>query len=135
MPGRRFISILGIENEKLLIDPPIAGRNLISFSEIENYWSGHGFLIWKDPLKLFVNNLSFGTKGSHVKRLQGLLKELEVYNGPLTGIYDKDTMLAVKKFQFLKGISQDGIAGGQTLMLLYRSIDRFNIPKFSVGKK
>lgn len=133
MEGRRFISLLGIEDGKLLIEPPISGKNLISISQIENYWSGHGFLIWRDHLKLFLNNMTLGAKGNHVRRLQGLLKDIEVYHGPLTGIYDNDTVLAVKKFQSLKGISQDGIAGAQTLMLLYRSIDRFNIPKFSSG--
>jgi len=134
LPGRRFISLVGMENEKLLIDPPIAGRNFLSFSELENYWSGNGFLFWKDPLDLLMKNISPETKGSHVKRLQGLLREIEAYSGPLTGIYDNDTMLAVKRFQSLKGIAQDGIVGGQTLMLLYRSIDRFEVPKLS-GKR
>lgn len=129
--GRRFISLLGIEDGKLLIEPPISGRNLISFSQIENYWSGHGFIIWRDHLKLFISNMTFGTKGNNIRRLQGLLRDVEAYHGPLTGIYDDDTVMAVKKFQSLKGISQDGIAGAQTLMLLYRSLDRFNIPKFS----
>jgi general secretion pathway protein A len=135
MPGRRFISLVGMENEKLLIDPPIAGRNFLSFSELENYWSGNGFLFWKDPLDLLMSNISPEAKGNHVKRLQGLLREIETYSGPLTGIYDSDTMLAVKRFQSLKGIAQDGIVGGQTLMLLHRSIDRFEVPRLSGRRK
>jgi murein L,D-transpeptidase YcbB/YkuD len=43
--------------------------------------------------------------------------------------------LAVKEFQSSKGIEQDGIVGGQTLMLLYRSIDRFGVPRLTMGRK
>ena len=51
IPGKRFVSLVGMENEQLLVDPPIAGRSSLSFSELEKHWSGHGFLLWKDPLK------------------------------------------------------------------------------------
>jgi general secretion pathway protein A len=54
---------------------------------------------------------------------------------PLTGVYDSDTLSAVKEFQSSKGIEQDGIVGGQTLMLLYHSINRFEVPRLTVGQK
>jgi hypothetical protein len=134
MPGKRFISLVGMEKEQLLIDPPIAGRRSLSFSELEKHWSGQGLLIWKDPLNL-LTNMSPGSKGNHIRRLQGLLREIEAYNGPLTGVYDSDTLSAVKKFQSSRGIEQDGIVGGQTLMVLYRSIDRFEVPSLTGGEK
>ena len=79
--------------------------------------------------------MSPGAMGSDIKRLQTLLKEVGAYSRPLTGIYDRDTLLAIKEFQSSKGIEQDGIVGGQTLMLLYRSIDRFEVPRLTVGRK
>jgi len=132
--GKRFVSLVGVENEQLLINPPISGRRSISFSEMEKHWSGEGFLLWKDPLNLSTDILS-GSKGDHVKRLQGLLKEVGAYSKPPTGVYDSDTLSAVKEFQASKGIEQDGIVGGQTLMLLYRSIERFNVPRLTGGQK
>ena len=132
--GKRFISLVGIENEKLVAKPPIAGGRSLSFSEIEKYWAGQGFLLWKDPLNL-PTGMSPGSKGDPIKQLQGLLREAGTYNGPLTGVYDKGTLSAVKEFQASKGIEQDGIVGGQTLMLLYRSIDRFKVPRLTVGRK
>ena len=54
---------------------------------------------------------------------------------PLTGVYDRDTLAAVKEFQASKGIEQDGIVGSQTLMVVYRSIDRFEVPALTVGRK
>jgi general secretion pathway protein A len=134
IPGKRFVSLVGTENRKVLIDPPIAGRDSLSFSEIETVWSGQGFILWKDPLN-FQANITPASKGSHVRELQGLLREAEAYSKPLTGVYDSDTLSAVKEFQSSKGIAQDGIAGDQTLMLLYRCIDRFEAPRLTGGRK
>jgi len=134
IPGKRFLSLVGMENERLLVDPPLAGRRSLTFSELEKHWSGRGFFLWKDPLNL-VTVISSGIKGDHIKRLQGLLQEAGAYSGPLTGFYGGDTLSAVKKFQSSKGIEQDGIIGGKTLMLLYRSIDRFEVPRLTAGRK
>jgi general secretion pathway protein A len=134
IPGKRFVSLVGMEDEQLLLDPPISGRRSVSFSELEKHWSGNGFLLWKDPLNL-LTRISPGAKGDPIKRLQALLKEAGAYTMPLTGVYDSDTLSAVKEFQSSKGIEQDGIVGGQTLMLLYHSIDRFEAPRLTVGQK
>ncbi len=132
--GKRFVSLVGIENEQLLVDPPIAGRRSLSFKELEKHWSGQGFLLWKDPLNL-LRTIAPGSKGAHIKQLQDLLREAGAYGKPLTGVYDGETLSAVKRFQSSKGIDDDGIVGGQTLMLLYGSINRFEIPRLTAGSK
>jgi general secretion pathway protein A len=137
MSGKRFISLVGMKKERLLVAPSLASRKSLSFSEIERHWSGRGFLLWKDPLNLLVNGSSIlpGAKGAHIKQLQGLLKEAGIYSKSLTGVYDGETLSAVKVFQSSKGIDEDGIVGNQTLMVLYRSIDRFEVPKLVAGQK
>jgi general secretion pathway protein A len=132
--GRRFISLVGIKNEQLLVDPPIAGRRSLSFGELEKHWSGQGFLLWKDPLNL-LRGISPGSEGAHIKQLQDLLREAGAYSRPSTGVYDDETLSAVKGFQSSRGIERDGIVGGQTLMLLYGSINRFKVPRLTVGRK
>jgi general secretion pathway protein A len=132
--GKRFVALVGMENERVVIDPPIAGRRSLSFGELEGYWSGQGFLLWKDPLNL-LRTIAPGSKGSPIKELQNLLREAAAYSKPLTGVYDDETISAVKGFQSSKGIEHDGIVGGQTLMLLYGSVDRFKVPKLTVGRK
>ena len=134
IPGKRFLSLVGMENEGLRVDPPLAGRKFLAFSEVERHWSGRGFLLWKDTQNLGTV-ISPGVKGDQIKRLQGLLKEAGAYSGPLTGFYGGDTLSAVKKFQSSRGIEQDGIIGGKTLMLLYRSIDRFEGPRLTAVQK
>jgi general secretion pathway protein A len=132
--GKRFVSLVGIKGEQLVIDPPIAGRRSLSFSEIEKYWSGQAFFLWKDSLKL-LKNASPGSTEEGIKQLQGLLKEAGTYDKPLTGVYNADTRSAVMQFQSSTGIERDGIVGGQTLMLLYRSVDRFQVPRLTARRK
>lgn len=134
IPGKRFISLVGTDDDELLIDPPIGGRKSFSFTELEKYWSGQGFLLWRDFLNL-LPSISVEPRGDHIKRLQGLLKEAGAYDKSFTGVYDSDTLLAIKQFQLSKGIEQDGIVGGQTLMVLYHSVDRFGAPKLLTGQK
>ncbi len=132
--GKRFISLVGMEDEQFLIDPIIAGRRSLSFSEIEKYWSGQALFLWKDSLNL-LKSISPGSEGIRIKQLQDLLKEAGAYSKPVTGVYDGDTLLAVKNFQASREIEQDGVVGGQTLMLLYRSVDRFQVPRLAAGRK
>ena len=132
--GKRFISLVGTDYDQLLVDPPIGGRKSFSFTELEKHWTGQGFLLWRDFLNL-LPNISMESKGEQIKRLQTLLKEAGAYNKSLTGVYNSDTLSAIKQFQLLKRIEQDGIVGGQTLMVLYHSVDRFGAPKLLAEQK
>jgi len=134
IPGERYVSLVGVERDQLLVDPPIAARKSISFNDLERHWSGQGIILWKDPLNLSAIIMP-GSEGDHVERLQGLLKETGVYKKALTGVYDGDTLAAVKDFQSSSRIQRDGIAGSQTLMVLYRSVNRFEIPRLAAGQK
>jgi len=132
--GKRFVLLAGIENNKILVDLPTEGKESLSFGELEKYWSGCGYLLWKNPLN-FPTNISEGAKGDYVKRLQDLLRKAGAYRGPLTSTYDKNTISAVQGFQSSMGIDQDGIAGVQTLILLYRSTGRADFPRLTAGSK
>jgi general secretion pathway protein A len=132
--GKRFVTLVGLEGEQLLIDPPVAERKTLPPNEIEKHWTGRGFLLWKDHLRL-PPMISPGSRGNFVRQLQDLLAEAGVYNRPSTGVFDENTLSAVKAFQSSKGIGEDGIVGGQTLMLLYHSIDRFKTPKLKTEQK
>lgn len=56
-----------------------------------------------------------GSRGAEVRAIQQFLIDWGLYNGDVTGYYGEETTAAVKKFQKLKGISQTGTAGPQTL--------------------
>lgn len=63
-----------------------------------------------------------GSRGKEVEAIQQFLKDWGLYNGDITGYYGSETQAAVKKFQKIKGISQTGTAGPQTLKAMGISI-------------
>lgn len=59
-----------------------------------------------------------GDKGETVVELQECLKQAG-YLAEITGVYDDDTVNAVKAFQRSVGINPDGVAGSKTLVRLF----------------
>lgn len=57
--------------------------------------------------------------GLEVKQMQQRLKDLGFYHGETDGQFGKGTESAVKAFQFQHGLTDDGIAGEQTLNVLF----------------
>jgi hypothetical protein len=62
--------------------------------------------------------LSYETLGADVVQLQRKLREIGYFEGRADGFFDKETELAVKRFQYDKGLKSTGIADMKTLELL-----------------
>ncbi|MEH2205481.1 MAG: peptidoglycan-binding protein [Nostoc sp.] len=58
--------------------------------------------------------LKYGSRKSDVQRLQTQLKQLGYYRGVVDGQYNASTEIAVARFQKVKGLKLDGIAGPAT---------------------
>lgn len=58
-------------------------------------------------------------RGKQVSSLQKMLTGLGYYEGKITAIYDQNTIEAVKAFQKKNNLKPDGVAGENTLKLLY----------------
>lgn len=63
--------------------------------------------------------MSNGSSGIDVVRLQRRLNTLEYYYGALDGVYGNGTETALRNFQKRNELEQSGIAGGDTLELLF----------------
>ena len=129
IPGseeRRLIALTGAKGGKLQVRPVLGGNGWLSAADVERYWTGECFILWRNALNL--PPMRPGSRGAHVKKLQGLLAEAKTYEGQETGVYDRKTRASVLAFQSARGINQNGLAGQWTLMLLYRSIPRFETP-------
>ncbi len=63
--------------------------------------------------------LANGSEGEMVRQLQQRLKELGYYTDEVDGQYGNGTREAVRFFQYQHGLENDGVAGQQTLALLY----------------
>lgn len=69
---------------------------------------------------ILVRNLKLNSTGADVRLVQTRLVELN-YLSSVNGTYDSATQTAVKRFQQLHGLSQDGVAGPNTFKLLFSS--------------
>ncbi|HEX2768912.1 MAG TPA: AAA family ATPase [Geobacteraceae bacterium] len=125
--GRRYLALIGRENDRFIVSPPLKGRASLSRVELESLWSGRAYLPWQNFLN--IPRLTPGMKGEAVTRLQKLLQEAGVYKGGLTGVYDRETTAAIKAFQSAHGIVKNGRPGKQTLFFLYRKVNRFSAPR------
>ena len=65
--------------------------------------------------------LQRGNRGDDVKQLQEKLKELGLYSMKADGKYGAGTAAAVQKFQEANGLKADGVAGPETLEILFAS--------------
>lgn len=86
-------------------------------------------LLWKIAVILLVNILVVlavaqpalpalsrrGSRGEEVKQIQTVLKDRELYEGNIDGIYGSQTEKAVIQFQKQIGLTPDGIVGPKTL--------------------
>ncbi len=59
--------------------------------------------------------LKQGSQGAQVTALQEKLKELKYFSGTVDGVYRKDLMEAVWRYQMDVGLQKDGVAGPKTL--------------------
>ncbi len=68
-----------------------------------------------------LQTLKTGSSGDLVSALQTRLKELGYFTGTVDGQFGSATAQAVIKFQRANGLAADGVAGSQTLNVLYVS--------------
>ncbi|MFN6527739.1 peptidoglycan-binding protein [Nostoc sp. ChiSLP03a] len=67
--------------------------------------------------------LRYGSRKSDVQRLQTQLKQLGYYRDVVNGQYNANTEIAVAKFQKVKGLKLDGLAGPATQEKLQAAIE------------
>ena len=78
------------------------------------------------------HNLTMGTKGKEVKKLQEkLIEKGYLPEGSADGAYGRQTYNAVKKFQHYNGLRADGIAGRATQTNLFENPEMVDNPEKS----
>jgi peptidoglycan hydrolase-like protein with peptidoglycan-binding domain len=65
-----------------------------------------------------MDTLFVGSSGSDIEKLQQKLQEMELYFGPIDGLFGQGVERAVKEFQDSQGFATDGVAGLSTLAAL-----------------
>ncbi|HBA89799.1 MAG TPA: AAA family ATPase [Geobacter sp.] len=125
--GERLVALVGLNQDEVSVAPSIAGRGKLTRAELAQFWSGGATLIWKDFHSL-SSRAKPADKAAGAKLLQGLLKQVGFYNGPINGNLGKMTQASLADFQRREQLPVDGQASGQTLMMLYRRAGGFFPP-------
>ena len=126
--GKRYLALIGTEHGRLLIAPPLAGKQSLGSEELKALWSGNAYLLWKNFYKVRLTSSS-GSRGWRVHQLQQLLAGAGVYDRQPSGIFDAATVGALKKYQAARGIDPNGRPGALTLISLYQEGREFATPK------
>ncbi|HBG08243.1 MAG: AAA family ATPase [Geobacteraceae bacterium GWC2_58_44] len=125
--GPRMLALTAIDKDGVSVVPSLAGRSKLTREELALLWSGGATLFWKD-FHAISSRVKPAEKVEGVRRLQGLLKQVGCYNGPLDGNPGSKTKAAIAEFQGREQVLVDGQATGQTLLLLYRRAGGFFPP-------
>ncbi|AGL03031.1 cell wall hydrolase [Desulfoscipio gibsoniae] len=75
--------------------------------------------------------LSWGDRGSDVAQVQRKLKQYNLYEGQVTGYYDRDTVQSVRRFQGRNKIAARGVLDEKTHLLLFKPVAE-DIPREDV---
>jgi peptidoglycan hydrolase-like protein with peptidoglycan-binding domain len=81
----------------------------------------------------YSRNLSYGSSGSDVVKLQKRLAELGYYSGAIDGSFGSMTLQAVKDFQSASGIYVDGVVGPVTIKSLNSKSKLGKYMKYATG--
>jgi hypothetical protein len=133
--GSFLVALTGVRNGKLVIHPPLMGRNTFSKAEITPLWSGQAFIPWRNREKIHLP-MAQGTAGSEVIRVQILLQAAGFRSVEVNGLYDEATAKTVKDFQASRKIRATGNVGPITLIQLYKAVNGALLPSLGRdGKK
>lgn len=84
-------------------------------------------------LNLFASPISLGSKNDQVKALQTELRKLGYLNGPSDGEFGHDTEIALRSFQRINGLPEDGVLGPRTIGAIKRMCLNYNSDAFKMS--
>ncbi|MBZ8179281.1 MAG: peptidoglycan-binding protein [Oscillatoria sp. PMC 1051.18] len=90
----------------------------------------------KTKIQIKVNKplLQLGDRGNSVRELQELLADRGVFDSEVDSVFDEETEMAVKKFQYRMFLPVDGIVGEKTWESLYKDAP-VNLPLLERGSR
>ncbi|HEY7366107.1 MAG TPA: AAA family ATPase [Methylomirabilota bacterium] len=131
---RYFATVVALDDQRATLD---FGGNELTFplAEIDRYWNGAFVLLWPAPFSSPV--LVPGQRGSDVQWLRRRLGTLDGSSGTAQGgdVYDADVIKRVKAFQRSRLLTDDGVAGEETLAHLSAAIHEPGRPRLSMGPR
>jgi hypothetical protein len=132
---KRYLVFGGLTPDQALVATETGDLVEVSTAALEQVWTGKAIIPWKNVLRLgvpvpYLKDSTERTMLAHLLSSAGLLK-----SDPQSAITETTVRDAVKTFQNQHGIEALGVAGGQTLLLLYRQSGEFRLPSMKKSEK
>jgi len=102
--------------------------------ELGKVWTGRAIIPWKNLLKLSVP-VPYVKNSSQRNLLARLLVAAGAWKSQQTPVTEASVRDAIKGFQQQQGLESAGVAGGQTLLLLYRHTSDFPVLQLKRAEK
>jgi hypothetical protein len=131
---QHWVALVGFEGDRVRVAGLIQGREVsVPIDEIEAHWSEVGIIVW-ERYEQIPEILMYNDEGGSVIWLQQALAELDFLSEPSSGLFDRATVDALKRFQGDRGLVADGIAGPLTQLALFSQLERYPVPRLSAAK-
>lgn len=131
---KRYLVFGGLSSEQALVATESGSLTGVSAPSIEQLWTGRAIIPWKNVLGLPVP-VPYATNNSQRDLLARLLVSARAWPPNQPVITERAVRDAVKTFQHSQGLEAAGVAGGQTLLLLYRQAPDFKAPVLKKAEK
>ncbi|MGB0722409.1 MAG: AAA family ATPase [Gammaproteobacteria bacterium] len=120
--GDGFVVVLGVNDLEYLVAVP-AGVETVERGAFDALWTGDAMQLWSPPGDLRGSGriLRRGDTGRRVSWLQEQLGRVLGVGDLTSGSFDEETEQAVRRFQELRGIKVDGIAGVRTFIQIQQA--------------
>lgn len=129
--GKRYLALVETDGEQVRTVPAITASGWLSQRELQMVWFGRATLPYLNYDKIRMINRPEQT-GRDIDKVQSLLRQIYRDDSLNSGIYDRQTIEAVTRFQISHRLAPDGRVGSQTLYWLYKETGR-DIPRLASG--
>ena len=131
--GGGYLAVLGeAAPDEWRVAPAYQGRETLNTVELNNVGMGMALLPWIDFAS--IGNVAVpDTKGDKVRRLQILLGLAGCVDLPANGRFGPLSTGCIMDFQRQQGLVVDGLAGPQTLIMLYNAAGTYQVPRLQAG--
>jgi general secretion pathway protein A len=132
MQGKRYLVVTGTGRGLVTLAAPFRGSTSLPERELRRVWRGNVHVVWKNfrdiPLRIVP-----GASGPAVSQVRLMLEKAGCLRRGAGTSFDGRVRAALKEFQRMHGLREDGLMGVQTLLLLYRHGGGYPVPRLAAG--
>jgi general secretion pathway protein A len=127
----RYVVINSLDGRSVTLESGTEDTSIKALtSELKSYWSGSGYILWKNSLGLVAAPPLRLSKDS-VITLKMVLQDIGFSDIQINPFYDRQTEEAIKQIQAMHGLGRDGIVGPLTKIVLNSKIKSSGVPHIS----